>query len=1731
MIKNYTTDDQHNRSFLRGLLPPKGWLVLVLFMMFSASSFGQTTEVRWRSEAANGDWDNGNCDAIGNVNSQWFYVGWGDDAPRNEPDCHNGDNGHWVKFNNNHQTTMYLNHRWYNVNTLEFQAGATSNRTFELNGINLRDHRKIENNSTGSHTFNSGVAIHGGQAEFNPFNGDLTFGYLAANNNWIHVKGNNWKWLTFNNEISGNGGLHVRENSIVRLNAAMTFTGGIVLDAGEVRLLANDRIANSCPITLNGGIFNATDATAGAGVGRSDTMGTLRLQANSTLYLGTSAGAHTLTFAASNGVGWTGGTTLTIHNWEGTAGSAGTKGKIFVGTTDGGLTSTQLAQINFNGHGTGAMLLSNGELVPKVVTGPAITGAKLGVIFNGGGADWGYAGLQDGCEGAIGAWHGKNLGTMSVTGSLVLDGANVFTNTAGSTNGILYYRVYKSDDTPPAYDTYNIGSTQTNCGSSFKYENPTDFTIPSSKYSVAGTYRFEVYYEITNGSTLSQGSAVSPYQATFTITEPTNDTFYSDRIYFKNGTASSEKYYAEYNAVPNGGCTGDNAETAGTEAWNGRNLGTYTTGTTAQLGAFIVTKGVQNGNGPRFLYRVYETGSTPPVFLQSNLNYVGECNADGVQVNGSDMDKIWRLPLSNISIPSTPGNYTIEVYFERSGDQMGNNGTQYISNGGSNYKAYIDVQPPTGIISSKVYLKKNSDAEIVYLAGADTDCDPGGTVNFNGLSTGIVTADAYKIGGNFISTLAMTSPKLNYLLYPSGARPSSPVFSEITLSNVSTCSTRFKYEASSATQLFNSNDIVSGTYVLELYFSGVNGGTTYYKRPDPTNNYVSYFTISEPNDGNLNPTGTNISGIYETYMGQLILGLDDNGNPNTSDRKISKVYDLDGNYSSSNNVNFDLGSTSPGVSFKVGMEAKVFTKGTHKACGCSSWYYLYKDGATDPVESDFPLPSAGSTAVLYSQKWGSSVRKFTLMNSSMSWQGLNTPFQALTGNVSGYGDNSSGFGSTTPDGTYNGQLGTGASVVKYKDYKDRDAFSPANTNMAVDTPVNEVACPTCDGTYRIAVALLCWVQTDNTKKCPGDSGFSSGTDAPTIIYHRDINQNKIHNGVYLNPRHPSSPYFTNNKNSLPGTTVFYVSKLNVNASGGDTTYNGSWNNGTPNRGKNTFINANYSTASGSFITNNLTIANGITLTIRSGEYVEVLNTATTGTGAKIVVEKGGNFVQRCNEKIPANGVPYPNIEHTHQTRTIAPYDYVYWSSPIREDVMPTLYTAGMGRMFHWQGGAGGGWQRPTTTAADTFGAGKGFIAWNAGAAPAAFAPTFIGTATNGEVSVAVTKEDVYPDESDAAALATYSSNFNNYALLGNPYPCALDAREFLVHANNQHLGGTIYIWTSNSRLSEGTRGVYDEGDYATYTLAGGTAAANAPEYAYGETSGNTYGNNSNYAADSNRMIYSGSGFFILVKEDGDAFFNNEMRSITGNSNSSANWALFKQKSGIDIAATENEENRLWLSVRNEKGAYRQTLLSYINGATEGFDGYLDAVVNSENSVNLYTKSKHGHKLVIQARPESLLDNNETVPLILSSKEADDFYITVDMFEGKFKNKDIYLRDKKLGVDHEFSTGKYHFSTESGVYEDRFEIVYKDKPKASVEEAANAGEPLKIAVADHVISISKAGQKITNVEFTNILGKRIKTKSFDSLDVATVSDIIKANQVLIVKVTYADGTTETKKIVF
>lgn len=206
--------------------------------------------------------------------------------------------------------------------------------------------------------------------------GSFTYSGTLTSNSSTYRLGGGGGTLTVSSQLTGANALVVGTNGtssaskVILTNTSNNYSSTTTINGGTLQLGAANVIPNGSNMILAGGTF--------ASGGYSETVGTLTLTADSTLALG--AGSHSLNFANSSGASWTGGTTLTITGWTGTAGSSGTAGKIYFGSGTGTLSAGQLAQISFAGYGTGALLLSDGELVPDVPIPEASTLGMAGLL-------------------------------------------------------------------------------------------------------------------------------------------------------------------------------------------------------------------------------------------------------------------------------------------------------------------------------------------------------------------------------------------------------------------------------------------------------------------------------------------------------------------------------------------------------------------------------------------------------------------------------------------------------------------------------------------------------------------------------------------------------------------------------------------------------------------------------------------------------------------------------------------------------------------------------------------------------------------------------------------------------------------------------------------------------------------------------------------------------------------------------------------------------------------------------------------------------------------------------------------------------------------------------------------------------------------------------------------------------------------------------------------------------
>lgn len=492
----------------------------------------------------------------------------------------------------------------------------------------------------------------------------------------------------------------------------------------------------------------------------------------------------------------------------------------------------------------------------------------------------------------------------------------------------------------------------------------------------------------------------------------------------------------------------------------------------------------------------------------------------------------------------------------------------------------------------------------------------------------------------------------------------------------------------------------------------------------------------------------------------------------------------------------------------------------------------------------------------------------------------------------------------------------------------------------------------------------------------------------------------------------------------------------------------------------------------------LTLAESARVEVEGGSTLQVTDIITVHPTALLNLQNNASLVQ-VND---VNNVG--NLSAHRITTPMKRYDFTYWAAPVSGQTLHDLSPGTLMDKYYSFSPAIGNWVSHLN-GAQIMEEGKGYIV----RAPQTFSPTsavtyetqFIGNPNNGNV---------------AAPIVIGNSDMN---LLGNPYPSALDLDAFLSNPVNAGLiDGTVYLWTHNSSPSgnEGNTSYdYTSNDYAAYNILGGTATS-------------TTGNNATPIG----KLAAGQGFFVKGLTPGTAVFDNSMRVAFSNNQ------FFRSNSTSTL-----EKHRLWLNLSNNQGAFKQTLLGYIDGATDdGVDRNFDGIdFNGNAFVDFYSISADKH-FTIQGRALPF-DENTSLPLGYSTTVAGTFTVGLAAFDGLFEAQQVYLYDYADGTTHDLKNGSYEFTTAIGTFNNRFELRFVNTA-LGIETFGNV-----TAAADGSQFMLKATSEMKSITIFDLSGRLVYERNqVDATEVA-IDGIRQSNAVFFIKIKLTNGKTFVKKV--
>jgi len=393
--------------------------------------------------------------------------------------------------------------------------------------------------------------------------------------------------------------------------------------------------------------------------------------------------------------------------------------------------------------------------------------------------------------------------------------------------------------------------------------------------------------------------------------------------------------------------------------------------------------------------------------------------------------------------------------------------------------------------------------------------------------------------------------------------------------------------------------------------------------------------------------------------------------------------------------------------------------------------------------------------------------------------------------------------------------------------------------------------------------------------------------------------------------------------------------------------------------------------------------------------------------------------------------------------------------------------------------------------------------------------TYVGKPNNGDISHALTA--------------------SNTSLLGNPYPSALDADQFIldnigvIEEDGDVIGagvttGALYFWEHFATNNSHVLAEY-HGGYSTYNLSGATMAIPDPMVS----------SNGTGSVLPKQYIPVGQGFFVEGGEGGIVQFNNGQRVFQKESGGNS---VFTRTSETTTSTSSNvsppraDINRLYFNITLPDGPQRQLLLAVKEGTTQGVDFGYDAKLLDVNPTDI-AWSLADDTYVIQTIGE--LTEDLEVPLHVKSASEGIGYFSIEELQGIDPEIEIYFVDKQENIYADLREDVVAFNLDIGEFSNRYAIVFKNT------ETVLANEDLDEFTNNLIVFYNSSTQSIQvnntmffsakNISLYTVLGQKVLSSKKEYKHVKDISvPVSVVTGTYLVRFEYNDGSMVAKKII-
>ena len=373
--------------------------------------------------------------------------------------------------------------------------------------------------------------------------------------------------------------------------------------------------------------------------------------------------------------------------------------------------------------------------------------------------------------------------------------------------------------------------------------------------------------------------------------------------------------------------------------------------------------------------------------------------------------------------------------------------------------------------------------------------------------------------------------------------------------------------------------------------------------------------------------------------------------------------------------------------------------------------------------------------------------------------------------------------------------------------------------------------------------------------------------------------------------------------------------------------------------------------------------------------------------------------------------------------------------------------------------------------------GLGYSMKGSGSASANQNYTFVGQPNNGTITSPV------------------SGNFQ--ALIGNPYPSAIDAVAFINDNSGVLLDGTLYFWEHAASNNSHNLSAY-EGGYAARNLTHGVPAVSSPEI-------NGQGNSNKIPG---RYVPVAQGFFVTGNGTGGMItFNNNQRVFAKESDLNSFFLRSSNTPSEDLNTSQNEDNNQFIRLDfiTPDNATRQLVIGFMDNtnATDGVDYGYDGL-NTDSFPNDMSFNIEGEKYIIQG--VGSFDATKSYPLDINVSNGGNIEIRLNSLENFSDNRPVFIYDALEQNYISINNQNFQTNLEPGNYSNRFYLVFQEDETLSTIKNEFENVNVKFLLdTDEIYIKTPPSIDITQLYLINVAGQTIASWNATNL---TMSNEIK-----------------------